>query len=98
MDSETWFQKVDTSVRMTRSAADPLNFTTQAARLEIRRHFFSNRVVEGGNLSELKNARTVHLSREHTESMELNWWKPPNRRWRPALARGNYHNWRRDTS
>ncbi len=52
MDSETWFQKVDTStsVRMTRSAADPLNFNTQAARLEIRRHFFSNRVVEGWNL------------------------------------------------
>jgi hypothetical protein len=44
---------------MTRSAADP----AQAARLEIRRHFFSNRVVEGWNLipSELKNARTVHF-------------------------------------
>ncbi len=63
MDSETWFQKVDTSVRMTRGAADPLNFNTQAARLAIRRHFFSNRVVEGRNLipSELKNARTVHF-------------------------------------
>ncbi len=61
MDSETWFQKVDTSVRMTRSAADPLNLKPQAARLEIRRHFFSNRVVEGWNLipSELKNVRTV---------------------------------------
>jgi hypothetical protein len=48
---------------MTRNAADPLNFNTQAARLEIRRHFFSNRVVEGWNLipSELKNARTVHF-------------------------------------
>jgi hypothetical protein len=98
VDSETRFQKVDTSVRITRSAADPLNLKPQAARLEIRRHFFSNRVVEGGNLSELKNARTVHLSREHTESIELNWWKPPNRRWRPDPARGDYHKWRRDTS
>ena len=61
MDSVTRFQKVDTSVRITRSAADSLNLKPQAARLEIRRHFFSNRVVEGGNLSELKNARTVHL-------------------------------------
>jgi hypothetical protein len=52
VDSETRFQKVDTSVRITRSVADPLNLKPQAARLEIRRHFFSNRVVEGGNLSE----------------------------------------------
>jgi hypothetical protein len=63
VNSETWFQKVDTSVRMTRSAADPLNLKPQAARLEIRRHLFSNRVVEGWNLipSELRNARTVHF-------------------------------------
>ena len=63
VDSVTRFQKVDTSVRITRSAADSLNLKPQAARLEIRRHFFSNRVVEGWNLipSELKNARTVHL-------------------------------------
>jgi hypothetical protein len=59
--SETWFQKVDTTGRLTRSAADPLNLKTQAARLEIRRNFFSNRAVDGWNLvpSELKNARTV---------------------------------------
>jgi hypothetical protein len=61
--SETWFQKVDTSGRMTRSAADPLNLKPQAARLEIRRNFFSNRAVEGWNLitSELRNARTAHF-------------------------------------
>jgi ribonuclease P/MRP protein subunit RPP40 len=59
--SETWFQKVDTTGRLTRSAADPLNLKTQAAHLEIRRNFFSNRAVDGWNLvpSELKNARTV---------------------------------------
>ncbi len=60
--SETWFQKVDTSGRLARSAADPLNLKPQAARLEIRRSFFSNRAVDGWNLipSELRNARTVH--------------------------------------
>jgi hypothetical protein len=63
VNSETWFQKVDTSVRMTRSEADPFHLKPQAARLEIRRRFFSNGVVEGWNLipSELKNARTVHF-------------------------------------
>ena len=52
---------VDASVRMTRSAADPLNLKPQAARLEIRRNFFSNRVVEEWNLvpKGIKNARSV---------------------------------------
>jgi ribonuclease P/MRP protein subunit RPP40 len=63
VSSDTWFQRVDTTGRVTRSAADPLNLRQQAARLEIRRHFFSNRVIEGWNEvpSEIKkNARTVH--------------------------------------
>ncbi len=63
VDSATWFQRVDTSVRTTRSAADPLKLKAQPARLDIRRNFFSNRVIEPWNLvptgSELKNARTV---------------------------------------
>jgi hypothetical protein len=43
-------------------AADPLNLRQQAARLEIRRNFFSNRVIEGWNEvpSGIKNAGTVH--------------------------------------
>jgi ribonuclease P/MRP protein subunit RPP40 len=40
VNSDTWFQRVDTTGRVTRSAADPLNLRQQAARLEIRRHFF----------------------------------------------------------
>jgi hypothetical protein len=63
VSSSTWFQHVDTSVRTTRSAADPLNLKPQAVRLDLRRNFFSNRAVEGWNLvpSEIKNARTVHV-------------------------------------
>jgi hypothetical protein len=59
--SDTWFQRVETTGRVTRSAADPLNLRQQAARLEIRRNFFSNRVIEAWNEvpSEIKNARTV---------------------------------------
>jgi hypothetical protein len=62
VDSTMWFQKVDTSVRTTRSAADPLNLRSQTSRLDPRKHFFSNRVVDGWNLvpSEIKNARNVH--------------------------------------
>jgi hypothetical protein len=49
VDSSTWFQKVDVSIRTTRSAADPLNLRPQAARLETRRNFFSYRVVDAWN-------------------------------------------------
>jgi DNA polymerase/3'-5' exonuclease PolX len=44
--SATWFQRVDVSIRTTRCAADPFNLKSQAGRLETRRNFFSNRVVE----------------------------------------------------
>jgi hypothetical protein len=39
----------------------PLNLRQKAARLEIRRNFFSNRVIEDWNMipSAVKNARTV---------------------------------------
>ncbi len=62
VDSSTWFQRVDASIRTTRSAADPLNLRQQAARLETRRNFFSNRVVEAWNLvpGDIKRAKTVN--------------------------------------
>ncbi len=40
VNSETWFQKVYASVKVTRSEADPQNLRQQSARLEIRRLFF----------------------------------------------------------
>jgi hypothetical protein len=43
---DDWFQKVHGSERLTRSATDPLNLRPQAARLEERMKFFSNRIVE----------------------------------------------------
>jgi hypothetical protein len=61
VDHKTWFQLVAETGRATRSADDPLNLRLKASRLEVRRHFFSNRVVEDWNLvpSTVKNARTV---------------------------------------
>jgi ribonuclease P/MRP protein subunit RPP40 len=41
--SETWFLSVN---NVERSTADPLNLRIQPARLEMRRNFFTNRVVE----------------------------------------------------
>ena len=66
VNSELWFQKVDGTERLTRSAADPLNWRPQAARLEVRRNFFSNRTVEDWNKipSEEENARTVAIFKD----------------------------------
>ena len=59
--SETWFTSVTESGRPTRSAADPLNLRPQTSRLEIRRQFFSQRVVESWNKisASLKQAKNV---------------------------------------
>jgi hypothetical protein len=59
--SDTWFLTVNNAGRNTRSTADPLNLRVQPARLEVGRHFFSNRVVEDWNKipSCLKSAKTV---------------------------------------
>jgi len=78
VDSNTWFQEVDVSIRTTRSAADPLNLRPQAARLETRRNFFSNRVVEAWNLipGDIKRSKTVssfkNAYRSHREKMVEN--------------------------
>jgi hypothetical protein len=52
---------VNNAERNTWSTADPLNLRIQPARLEVRRNFFTNRVVEDWNRipSSLKNAKTV---------------------------------------
>jgi hypothetical protein len=79
--SNTWFQRVDVTVRTTRSASDPLNLKQQASRLETRRNFFSNRVpvVKAWNLvpSEIKGARTVNGFKMHNENTERPWCNPP---------------------
>jgi ribonuclease P/MRP protein subunit RPP40 len=49
VNSETWFKSVTVTGRATRSAADPLNMRPQACRLETRRNFFSQRVVDTPN-------------------------------------------------
>jgi hypothetical protein len=61
VNRETWFTSVTESGRPTRSAADPHNLRPQASRPEIRRQFFSQRVVESWNMipASLKQAKNV---------------------------------------
>ena len=49
LDSSQWFERAADSVRATRSSANPLNLKVRQGRLEIRRNFFSNRVVSSWN-------------------------------------------------
>ncbi len=66
-------------IRETRSAMDPLNLSQQAARLETRRNFFSNRVVKAWNMvpGAIKRSKTVssffkNAYRRHREDMVEN--------------------------
>jgi hypothetical protein len=62
---------IEPSNRTTRSAADPLNLSLQAARQEQKFFFFSNRVVEALNMT--KRSKTMsnlkNEYRRHKEDM-----------------------------
>ncbi len=74
MNCENWFQMAAHAERATRNTDGPLNLRTRTARLEVRRNFFFNRVVESWNQipSDVKNARNVgmfkRLYRAHREA------------------------------
>ncbi len=61
VSKDTWFKSVTETGRATPSAADSLNLRPQPSRLEIRKHFFSQRVAEGWNSipANLKQAVSV---------------------------------------
>jgi hypothetical protein len=61
VDRATWFDMASSGQRATRQAADPLNIRPKASRLEVRRQFFSQRVVEDWNgvPEQVKSAVTV---------------------------------------
>lgn len=75
MDLTTWFTLVgDNPARITRDTSDPLNIVRQVARTEIRRHFFSNRVIDHWNSlpSEIKMSRSVFSFKLYITNMLLN--------------------------
>ena len=73
VDRSTWFEFVEEREgRTTRLSEDPLNLKTKRINTEIRRNFFSNRVINSWNKipSTIKNAKTVaSFKRQYTELM-----------------------------
>jgi hypothetical protein len=49
VDPNCWFTMASDSERVTRQSADPLNIRPGAPRLDIRRYFYSQRVVDSWN-------------------------------------------------
>jgi len=49
LNPETWFEMAGDSARPTRAGADPLNIRVRHGRLDMRRNFFSLRVIEDWN-------------------------------------------------
>jgi hypothetical protein len=49
VDPSSWFTMASDSERVTRQSADPLNIRPATPRLDIRRYFYSQRVVDSWN-------------------------------------------------
>ena len=72
---QTWFELVGLNPgRLTRATSDPINIVRKNTRTEIRRHFFSNRVVEGWNSlpPEVKHANSVTIFKKKVCDILLN--------------------------
>jgi hypothetical protein len=75
VESDTWFDLVGQDpTRITRHTQDPLNICRKNPRTEIRRNFFSNRVIDTWNNipSEIKNSRSVAMFKTYVEKKLLN--------------------------
>ena len=75
VDHRTWFTLVGNNpARITRDTSDPLNIIRQATRTEIRRHFFSNRVIQHWNdlPSNIKLVKSVSAFKSYVNKMLLN--------------------------
>jgi len=67
VDPSSWFSMASDSERVTRQSADPLNIRPGTPRLDIRRYFYSQRVIDvtcGGNTGQ------QHLQSEPTGTNE----------------------------
>ena len=68
---EDFFVMASTQIRSTRLTADPLNIVLQKCRTEIRRKFFTNRIVEDWNRlpSEVKSAPKVNTFKRRYDAL-----------------------------
>ncbi len=62
VDPNCWFTMASDSERVTRQSADPLNIRPGAPRLDKRRYFYSQRVVESWNNVPLDIKKSVSVT------------------------------------
>jgi hypothetical protein len=79
VEPSCWFTMASDSERVTRQSADPLNIRPGAPRLDIRRYFYSHRVVDSWNSvpHDIKNSVSVLLLKMPTEGTETLCLHPP---------------------
>ena len=68
----TWFDLVGNEpARLTRNTSDPLNIVKKPARTEIRKNFFSQRVIDKWNAvpHDLKRVKTVNTFKTRVNEM-----------------------------
>jgi hypothetical protein len=72
---KTWFKLATEEGRATRNADCPLNLRQRAARLKVRKNFFSNRAIDNWNLipSEVNKARTVTSFKRSFKNQRASW-------------------------
>jgi hypothetical protein len=75
VDKARWFHMASETGRATRAAEDPLGLRPQKARLAVREHFFSHRVVTAWNKipMELKNAVSVAAFKKGYKKIRREW-------------------------
>ena len=72
--ADTWFNLTGPSPeRATRLTSDPLNIRRQNPRIDIRKNFFSNLVVDSWNSlpSEVKNSANAKVFKQNIESLNI---------------------------
>jgi hypothetical protein len=75
VDPSCWFTMASDSERVTRQSADPMNIRPGAPRLDIRRYFYSQRVVDSWNSvpHDIKKSVSViafkNAFRRHSDAM-----------------------------
>ncbi len=73
--SDTWFTMAAGGARVTRATEEPLNLKMARSRLDVRRHFFSQRVPEAWNAipASLKAAKTTAAFRKGYQTLRERW-------------------------
>jgi hypothetical protein len=85
MDQSQWFAKAANSVRATRSTGNPLNLKVRQGRLELRRNFFSARVVSSWNDIPNSTGRTAESENFQKRYIQLS--RPVEHKYKPSTSR-----------